>query len=88
MVAEFGRSVDLTEEWLSKHKGHMLVWVKHTVFKGKQGIEYRECRCYTCTKVAQEALCEVSTVPQKKPEKEKSKRWPKKKDINDYTPNN
>jgi hypothetical protein len=68
---EFSSPVPLKEDWLEKHKDHMLVWVRHTIFDGKQGVEYKECRCYTCTKVAREVICEVSTAPEKKSGKTK-----------------
>lgn len=70
---EFGRPAELTDAWLEKHKDHNTVTVKHTVFKGTVGIEYEECRCYLCGKLARRALCEVTTAPEPKPKKEKRK---------------
>lgn len=80
---EFGRAAELTEDWLSAHEGHQTVMFTHTVFKGKSGIKYRECRCYTCKKMAREAIGEASAQREKHtPEKNTCKRGrPKKGEI-------
>jgi hypothetical protein len=71
---EFGKPVELNDDWLEKHKGHSLIWIKHTVFKGLDGTEYQECRCYTCGKIARIAVRSVTTRPERKPPKETRKK--------------
>jgi hypothetical protein len=66
---KFGRPAELTDAWLEKHKDHNTITVKHTVFKGTSGIEYQECRCYLCGKLARRVLREVTTAPVTMPKK-------------------
>jgi len=63
---EFTSPVKLTEKWLDQHKGHMLVWLEHTVFEGQEGIKYKECKCYTCSTVARKKIGKDKAVMQKK----------------------
>lgn len=75
MGKEFSPPEDLTDEWLKEHEPHGLMWGKHTVFEGEDGIKYKEGRCYMCRKVARVKIEEASAkaVPHI-PEKKKSRK--------------
>jgi hypothetical protein len=73
-VRQFSTPVPLTDTWLEEHKSHSIGWSTHTVFKGKRGTQYKECRCYICQSVAQEKIGEVKAVVQKAPKTESKRR--------------
>jgi hypothetical protein len=70
---QFSTPVPLTDTWLKEHESHSIGWSIHTVFNGKIGKQYKECKCYICRSVAQEKIGNVKTDYQKIP-KTKSKR--------------
>ena len=72
----FGRPDELNGDWLKLHEGHSLTHMKHTVINGSVGVEYDECRCYTCTKLARAAIREIQVSPEPKPKKKRSERTP------------
>lgn len=76
---EFSEPEKLTENWLIEHKDHSLLWHVHTVFNGKRGVKYRECKCYTCRKVARLKLEDVRAKVEPMPPKESRRRTSLKK---------
>jgi len=57
----FGSPVELDESWIAAHTGHSLCWMNHTVFDKKKNIGhiFKECICYSCTKIARQLLGEI-----------------------------
>lgn len=60
----FGSPVELNDAWIATHKDHSLCWMNHTVFdkKEKIGRIFRECICYSCTKIARQLLGEIGEI--------------------------
>ena len=58
-VPEFEPATELGPEWFNNHLGHHIVEFRHTIFEGSGGVEYLECRCYLCRKVARKRVCGV-----------------------------
>lgn len=60
----FGSPVELNDAWITDHKDHSLCWMNHTVFdkKEKIGRIFKECICYSCTKIARQLLGEIEEI--------------------------
>jgi hypothetical protein len=78
VVKKFSEPEKLNDKWLIEHSQHSLLWSVHTVFNGKHGVKYRECRCYTCRKIAQLKLEEVCAESQPMLQRKRNKRSLKK----------
>lgn len=59
---EFEPCTELNAKWFEDHKDHHIIQLKHTIFNGGNGVEYLECRCYLCRKIAQKRLRKVHAV--------------------------
>lgn len=68
----FSEPVVLDDKWLSSHNAHSIGWSTRTVFNGKKGTKYKECRCYTCRSIAWEKIQDVTQVISKAKTKKKS----------------
>jgi 5-methylthioribose kinase len=60
----FSNTVELNNSWIEAHKDHSLCWMNHTVFENKEKIGhiFRECICYSCTKIARKLLGEIGEI--------------------------